>query len=251
MKVLVVGAGGREHALCWKIAQSERVGELYCAPGNAGTSQVAENVVFETDDPEVLNDELARFARANEIGLTVVGPEAPLVAGIVERFERDGLRIFGPSRHAAELEGSKAFAKNLMRRHGIPSAEYQIFQDFEKASAYIEDRGAPIVVKADGLAAGKGVLVCSSVEEALEGARSILVDRLFGEAGASLIVEECLRGEEASIIALTDGETIAPFEPAQDHKAVFEGDRGPNTGGMGAYSPAPVVTHEVMDRVVK
>ncbi len=247
MKVLIVGSGGREHALVWKIARSKRVKKVYCAPGNAGTAGLAENLDIKADDL----DGLARFARANRIDLTVVGPEMPLVAGIAERFERDGLRIFGPSRRAAELEGSKVFTKHLMRRHGIPSAEYQVFEDFEKARGYIEDRGAPIVVKADGLAAGKGVLVCRTVEEAVEGAKSILVDRDFGDAGASLVVEECLRGEEASILALTDGKTIAPFEPAQDHKPVFDGDRGPNTGGMGAYSPAPVVTTEIMDRVVK
>ena len=247
MKVLIVGSGGREHALVWKIARSKRVKKVYCAPGNAGTAGLAENLDIKADDL----DGLARFARANRIDLTVVGPEMPLVAGIAERFDRDGLRIFGPSRRAAELEGSKVFTKHLMRRHGIPSAEYQVFEDFEKARGYIEDRGAPIVVKADGLAAGKGVLVCQTVEEAVEGAKSILVDRDFGDAGASLVVEECLRGEEASIIALTDGKTIAPFEPAQDHKPVFDGDRGPNTGGMGAYSPAPVVTTEIMDRVVK
>ena len=242
MKVLVIGSGGREHALVWKIGRSKPA-----ASASAGTGALAENLDIKADDL----DGLARFARGNRIDLTVVGPEMPLVAGIVERFERDGLRVFGPSKRAAELEGSKAFTKHLMRRHGIPSAEYQVFDDFEKASAYIEDRGAPIVVKADGLAAGKGVLVCSSVEEALEGAKSILVDGAFGEAGASLVVEECLRGEEASIIALTDGKAIAPLEPAQDHKAIFDGDKGPNTGGMGAYSPAPVVTPEVMDRVVK
>ncbi len=247
MKVLVVGSGGRAHTLVWKIARSKRVKKVYCAPGNAGTAGLAENLDIKADDL----DGLARFARANRIDLTVVGPEMPLVAGIVERFERDRLRIFGPSRRAAELEGSKTFTKHLMRRHGIPSAEYQVFQDFEKARGYIEDRGAPVVVKADGLAAGKGVLVCRTVEEAVEGAKSILVDRQFGDAGASLVVEECLRGEEASIIALTDGRTIVPFEPAQDHKPVFDGDRGPNTGGMGAYSPAPVVTRDIMDRVVK
>ncbi|GAH81620.1 unnamed protein product, partial [marine sediment metagenome] len=190
--------------------------------GNAGTAGLAENLDIKADDAEMLNDGLARFARGNQIDLTVVGPEMPLVAGIVERFERDGLRVFGPSKRAAELEGSKAFTKNLMRRHGIPSAEYQVFEDFEKARGYIEDRGAPIVVKADGLAAGKGVLVCRTVEEAVEGAKSILVERAFGDAGASLVVEECLRGEEASILALTDGKTIAPFEPAQDHKPVFD-----------------------------
>ncbi len=246
MKVLLVGSGGREHALAWKLAQSERVETLYCAPGNAGVAKVAERLDIQATDL----DGLARFARGERIDLTVVGPEAPLVEGIVERFERDGLRVFGPSRRAAELEGSKVFAKNLMRRHGIPSADYQVFEDLDKARAHIEERNSPLVVKADGLAAGKGVIVCSSPEEAADAAERVLGGE-FGEAGARVIVEERLVGEEASILALTDGSTIAPLASCQDHKAVFDGDKGPNTGGMGAYSPAPVVTDEIMERVIR
>jgi len=245
MKILVVGGGGREHALAWGLARSERVEKVYCAPGNAGTATVAENLDIKADDL----DGLARFARGERIDLTVVGPEMPLVAGIVERFERDDLKIFGPSKQAAELEGSKVFAKNLMRRHGIPSAEYQVFEDLEKARTYIEGRGEKLVVKADGLAAGKGVIVCDTTEEALAAAERVLGGE-FGGAGARLVVEERLEGEEASILALTDGTTIAPLASSQDHKAAFDGDKGPNTGGMGAYSPAPVVTPEVMESVI-
>jgi phosphoribosylamine--glycine ligase len=246
MKILLVGSGGREHALAWKLAQSERVEKLYCAPGNAGVAKVAERLDIQATDL----DGLARFARGERIDLTVVGPEAPLVDGIAERFERDDLRVFGPSRRAAELEGSKVFAKNLMRRHGIPSADYQVFEDLDKARAYIEERNSPLVVKADGLAAGKGVIVCSTPEEAADAAERVLGGE-FGEAGARVVVEERLVGEEASILALTDGSTIAPLASSQDHKAVFDGDKGPNTGGMGAYSPAPVVTDEVMERVIR
>jgi phosphoribosylamine--glycine ligase len=245
LNILVVGGGGREHAFAWKFANSERVEKIYCAPGNAGTAEVAENLDIMSDDL----DGLARFARRERIDLTVVGPEAPLVAGIVARFERDDLKVFGPSKQAAELEGSKVFCKNLMRRHGIPSAEYQVFEDLEKARAYIESRGEKLVIKADGLAAGKGVIVCDTPEEALDAAERVLGGE-FGTAGARLIVEERLRGEEASIIALTDGTTIAPLASSQDHKPALDGDKGPNTGGMGAYSPAPVVTPEVMEQVI-
>ena len=245
MRILVIGGGGREHALAWKLARSERVEKVYCAPGNAGIAREAECLDIAADDL----DGLARFARRERIELTVVGPEMPLVAGIVERFERDDLRIFGPSKQAAELEGSKVFAKNLMRRHGIPSAEYQVFEDLEKARTYIEGRGEKLVVKADGLAAGKGVLVCDTTEEAMAAAERVLGGE-FGSAGARLVVEERLRGEEASILALTDGTTIAPLASSQDHKAAFDGDKGPNTGGMGAYSPAPVVSPEVMESVI-
>jgi len=245
LRILVIGGGGREHALAWKLARSERVEKVYCAPGNAGIAREAECLDIAADDL----DGLARFARRERIELTVVGPEMPLVAGIVERFERDDLRIFGPSKQAAELEGSKVFAKNLMRRHGIPSAEYQVFEDLEKARTYIEGRGEKLVVKADGLAAGKGVLVCDTTEEAMAAAERVLGGE-FGSAGARLVVEERLRGEEASILALTDGTTIAPLASSQDHKAAFDGDKGPNTGGMGAYSPAPVVSPEVMESVI-
>jgi len=247
MKILVVGSGGREHALVWRLASSSRVEKVYCAPGNAGIAGSAECIDIQATDL----DGLARFARREGIDLTVVGPEAPLVAGIVDRFERDGLRIFGPSKRAAELEGSKVFAKNLMRRHGIPTADYQVFEDLDKASAYIRERGAPVVVKADGLAAGKGAVVAATVEEALDAASRMLVGGEFGEAGRRIVVEECLSGEEASILAITDGKTIAALESCQDHKRVFDGDKGPNTGGMGAYSPAPVVTEEVAERVIR
>jgi phosphoribosylamine--glycine ligase len=246
MKLLVVGSGGREHALVWKLARSPLADKVFCAPGNAGTAEVAENVGIEATDL----DDLARFARRERVDLTVVGPEAPLVAGIAERFEADGLRIVGPSKRAAEIEGSKVFAKNLMRRHGIPTAEYQVFEDADKAAAYIEEVGPNVVIKADGLAAGKGVVIPETVEEAISSARRMLVDGEFGRAGSRIVVEERLKGEEASIIALTDGKTIAPLASSQDHKRVFDGDLGPNTGGMGAYSPAPVVTDDLMDRVV-
>ncbi len=245
MKNLVVGSGGREHALAWKIAQSDHVDKLYCAPGNAGIAQVAECLDIAADDL----DGLARFARGERIDLTVVGPEVALVAGIVERFKIDQLRVFGPSKRAAELEGSKVFAKNLMRRHGIPAAEYRVFEDLDKARAHIEERASPLVVKADGLAAGKGVIVCDTPEEALAAAGRVLGGE-FGEAGARVVIEERLVGQEASIIALVDGTTIAPLASSQDHKAALDGDKGPNTGGMGAYSPAPVVTEKVMDSIV-
>jgi phosphoribosylamine--glycine ligase len=247
MKVLIVGSGGREHALAWKISLSPRVKKLYCAPGNAGIASVAERVDIAADDL----DGLARFARGERIDLTVVGPEVPLVAGIVDRFGRDGLRVFGPSKRAAELEGSKVFAKNLMRKHGIPTGDYQVFEDLDRAKTYIEDQGAPIVVKADGLAAGKGAVVCKTVEEAVQTATGMLEGGAFGDAGKRIVVEECLVGEEASILAITDGQTIAPLASSQDHKAAYDGDKGPNTGGMGAYSPAPVVTEKVMEQVVK
>jgi phosphoribosylamine---glycine ligase len=247
MKLLVIGGGGREHALCWKLAQSPQVEKLFCAPGNAGISKVAECVDLTVDDL----DKLARFALRQSIDLTVVGPEAPLAAGIANRFERDGLRVLGPTQRAARLEGSKAFCKLFMRRHGIPTAEFQTFDDPERARTYIIERGAPIVVKADGLAAGKGVIVAATVDEALTAVDRIMVKRAFGEAGKTVVIEEALKGEEASIIALTDGKTILPFPTSQDHKRVFDNDQGPNTGGMGAYSPAPVVTDEVMDRVIR
>jgi len=247
MKVLIVGSGGREHALAWKVSQSSRVTKLYCAPGNAGIAKVAELVDVAAADL----DGLARFARGERVDLTVVGPEVPLVGGIVDRFERDGLRVFGPSKRAAELEGSKVFAKNLMRKHGIPTGDYQVFEDLERAKTYIEDQGAPIVVKADGLAAGKGAVVCKTVEEAVAVAEQMLEKGAFGEAGRRIVVEECLVGEEASILAITDGTTIAPLASSQDHKAAYDGDKGPNTGGMGAYSPAPVVTDKLMEQVVK
>ena len=238
MRVLIVGGGGREHALAWKIAQSPRVSKLYCAPGNAGIAQVAECVDIPADEVQAL----LRFAQRERIDLTVVGPEAPLVAGIVDRFEAHGLAIFGPSQRAAELEGSKVLAKHIMRKHAIPTAHYDVFDIVDAAEDHVRKASFPLVVKADGLAAGKGVIVCRKREEALEAISRIMKERVFGDAGNHLVVEDCLVGEEASILALTDGRTILPIPCAQDHKPIFDGDQGPNTGGMGAYSPAPVIT---------
>jgi phosphoribosylamine--glycine ligase len=247
MKVLVVGQGGREHALVWKLAQSPSVSQVFCAPGNAGTAIDGINV-----DIGAANIEgLVKFAQAEQIGLTVVGPEAALVAGIVDAFEAAGLRIFGPSRLAAELEGSKVFAKDVLRQSAIPTADAQVFSDAEAAEAYIADREeVALVVKADGLAAGKGVTVCANKAVALEAIKRIMRDKEFGDAGKRVIIEEKLDGEEASILALTDGSTIVPLETAQDHKAAFDEDRGPNTGGMGAYSPAPLITPDLMDQII-
>ena len=247
MKVLVVGQGGREHALVWKLAQSPLVTQVFCAPGNAGTAVDAVNV----DIGATNIAGLVKFAKAERIELTVVGPEAPLVAGIVDVFESEGLRVFGPSKLAAELEGSKVFAKDLLRQSTIPTAEAQIFSDAESAEAYIGDRDeTALVVKADGLAAGKGVTVCANKTIAMDAIRRIMRNKEFGEAGKRVIIEERLDGEEASILALTDGSTIVPLETSQDHKAAFDEDRGPNTGGMGAYSPAPLITPVMMDQII-
>ena len=247
MKVLVVGQGGREHALVWKLAQSPMVSQVFCAPGNAGTAADGTNVDIGGGHIEGL----LKFAKAEQIGLTVVGPEAPLVAGIADAFEREGLRVFGPSRSAAELEGSKVFAKDLLRQSVIPTAEAQIFSDPGSAEAYVADREeTALVVKADGLAAGKGVTVCPDKAAALDAIRRIMREQEFGDAGKRIIIEEKLDGEEASILALTDGSTIVPLETAQDHKAAYDEDRGPNTGGMGAYSPAPLITPALMDQII-
>ena len=239
MKVLVIGGGGREHALAWKLAQSDRVDRVYVAPGNAGTAAEAkvENLPIADNDISALLD----FASSHSIGLTVVGPEAPLVAGIVDRFQAAGLRCFGPSQQAAQLEGSKAFSKEFLARHRIPTAEYQVFTEVEPAHAYIDNRGAPIVVKADGLAAGKGVIVAQTSDQAKQAVTAMLADNQFGDAGARVVVEECLMGEEASFICMVDGEHVLALASSQDHKARDDGDHGPNTGGMGAYSPAPVI----------
>ncbi len=241
MKVLVIGSGGREHALVWKIAQSPLVDELYCAPGNAGIEKHAQRVDINAGDLRALR----RFARDNAVDLTVVGPEAPLCAGIVDFFESWGLRIFGPSQTAARLEGSKVFAKNLMERHSIPTSAFRTFDSADRAKAYIDMVGAPIVVKADGLAAGKAAIVCRSREEAYEAVKRIMIEGEFGESGQHTVIEQCLGGEEVSVLALTDGRGIALLPPCQDHKPVFDGDEGPNTGGMGAYSPAPVLSSEL------
>ncbi len=247
MKVLVVGAGGREHALAWKIAQSPLVEQVFCAPGNAGTALVAENVDIAADNIE----RLLEFARENNIGLTVVGPEQPLVLGIVDRFQEKGLRIFGPSKHAAEIEGSKEFCKDLMWQYGIPTADYLATASMKEAKIYAMDHEGPIVVKADGLAAGKGVFVCGDSSQAIKAINSIMKDKAFGEAGNQVVIEEFLKGQEVSLLAFTDGKTVLPLEGAQDHKAAYDGDKGPNTGGMGAYSPAPVFTPELKQQVME
>lgn len=247
MKVLVVGGGGREHALCWKIAQSPLVKMLYCAPGNPGIAELAECVHIGADEIDALLD----FALAEKIDLTLVGPEVPLTMGIVDRFQAAGLEIFGPNQAAAQIEGSKGFSKDLMARHNIPTAAYQSFSDHSAAVAYIKEQGAPIVVKADGLAAGKGVIVAMTEAEAIAGVDDIMLDRVFGSAGASVVIEEFMEGEEASFFAFTDGTNILPLASSQDHKRAFDGDEGPNTGGMGAYSPAPVVTAALHDVIVE
>ena len=248
MKVLIIGNGGREHALAWKCAQSADVDEVLVAPGNAGTAREGKvrNVSVSADDI----DALARLARDEKIGLTIIGPEAPLVAGIVDHFDSLGLPCFGPSAAAAQLEGSKAFTKDFLARHNIPTADYQNFSELEPALAYIREKGAPIVIKADGLAAGKGVIVALSLEEAEAAATDMLDGGAFGDAGARIVVEEYLAGEEASFIIITDGTTVLPLATSQDHKARDEGDTGPNTGGMGAYSPAPVVTPDIEKRIM-
>ena len=247
MNVLVIGGGGREHALVWKLAQSPLVQAMYCAPGNPGISRLAECVNLNARDFEGL----ARFARQKDVDLTVVGPEDPLTAGIGDHFSAAGLRLFGPSASAARLEGSKSFAKSFMKRHGVPTADYAEFDDAGAAVAYVREKSAPIVVKADGLAAGKGVTVARDVAEAEAAIREAMVDRAFGEAGSRVVIEEFMEGEEASVLAFCDGKTFAPMAPSQDHKPVFDGDTGPNTGGMGAYAPAPVATAEVMEEVAR
>lgn len=245
MKLLVVGSGGREHALVWKLLQSKKVDQIFVAPGNAGTEDIAQNVELESSN---ING-LVEFVRKEEIDLTFVGPEAPLVAGIVSAFEEAGLKIFGPEQAAARLEGSKVFAKNLMKEHRIPTAEYETFSEPEGAIDYIKKKGVPLVVKAEGLAAGKGVIVAETVEKAIKAVKEIMVDNKFGAAGERIVVEECLTGEEATVLAFTDGETIVPMLSSQDHKPAYDNDQGPNTGGMGAYAPAPVVTDELLDDV--
>jgi phosphoribosylamine--glycine ligase len=247
MKILVVGSGGREHALAWKLAQSERTQVVYVAPGNGGTGR----------DPRLVNvnitdiEQLADFAQKEGIGLTVVGPETPLAAGIVNLFRSRGLKIFGPSREAAQLESSKDFAKAFMSRHHIPTAKYQTFSDAAAAHAYVDANGAPIVIKADGLAAGKGVVVAMSLEEAHAAIDDMLTDNRFGDAGARVVIEEFLAGEEASFIVMCDGKNVLPLATSQDHKRLKDQDEGPNTGGMGAYSPAPIVTPTLHARVMR
>ena len=245
MQVLVIGGGGREHALVWKIKQSPKVEKIFCAPGNAGTAELAENIPIVADDIKGLLE----FALQKEIGLTVVGPEQPLVKGIVDRFEEKGLRIFGPNARAAELEGSKSFSKDIMKKYGLPTAEYKTFNSADSAAKYIENKNCPLVVKADGLAAGKGVLLCQTADEALAAVDSIMGKRSFGEAGDQIVVEEFLEGEEVSVLAFSDGQTVLLMDSAQDHKAAYGGDKGPNIGGMGAYSPAPIFTETMRQKV--
>lgn len=249
MKALIIGNGGREHALAWKVAQSDKITHVFVAPGNAGTAKEnkVSNVAIGVEDIE----SLIGFAEENEIGLTIVGPEAPLVIGVVDAFAERGLKCFGPSAGAAQLEGSKAFTKDFLAKHNIPTADYQVFTDADLACDYIAQQGAPIVVKADGLAAGKGVIVAHTVSEAQEAARDMLLDNKFGDAGARVVVEEFMAGEEASFICMVDGDNILPLATSQDHKARDDGDQGPNTGGMGAYSPAPVVTAEMHDKIMR
>ena len=245
MRVLVIGSGGREHALAWKIAQSPLVKKVFCAPGNAGTANVAENIDIPSDNV----DALLQFATVTGIGLTVVGPEQPLVKGLVDSFEESGLRVFGPSQRAAEIEGSKVFCKDLMKKYGIPTARYESFDSPDQVKLFTKE-DEPVVVKASGLAAGKGVILCSNAEEARSAVQSIMQEKAFGNAGDQVVVEEFLTGQEVSLLAFTDGKTVLPLDSAQDHKAAFDGDKGPNTGGMGAYSPALVFTEELKQQVI-
>ncbi|HOX09132.1 MAG TPA: phosphoribosylamine--glycine ligase [Candidatus Omnitrophota bacterium] len=246
MRVLIVGSGGREHALAWKIKQSTLVDKVYCAPGNGGISSIAECVDIKPDDITGL----IGFATRNKIDLTVVGPEAPLALGIVDRFCVNGLRVFGPSKEAAKIEASKVFMKQLMKKYGIPTADFEVFEDSARAKKYIGGLKGGFVVKADGLAAGKGVVVCSSKEQGISAVESIMERKDFRTAGNRIIIEECLEGEEVSMLVITDGKDCIPLASAQDHKRIFDGDNGPNTGGMGAYSPAPVATPELTDSVM-
>jgi phosphoribosylamine--glycine ligase len=247
MKVLVIGGGGREHSLVWKIAQSPEVSKIFCAPGNPGISELAECIDITADQTSLL----CEFAVKENIDLTVVGPEAPLVDGIVDVFSKHNLKVFGPDQKAAILEDSKVFSKLLLRKHGIPTAAFKCFDDHSQARHYVLSRGAPIVVKADGLSKGKGVFVCKTNDEALQAIDSIMKDRVFGNAGDQVVIEECLTGEEISLLAFTDGRTIVPMESSQDHKTVYDGDKGPNTGGMGAYSPVPIMTPGLYRKVEK
>jgi phosphoribosylamine--glycine ligase len=249
MKVLIIGGGGREHALAWKVGQSPRVEQVFVAPGNAGTAHEPglTNIAIEASELE----RLVAFARDEDVALTIVGPEAPLVEGVVDRFREAGLAIFGPTQGAAQLEGSKSFTKDFLARHAIPTAAYRTFTEVEPALAYLAEQGAPIVIKADGLAAGKGVIVAMTLAEAEAAVRDMLEANAFGDAGARVVIEEFLEGEEASFIVMVDGTTVLPMATSQDHKRALDGDAGPNTGGMGAYSPAPVVTESVHERIME
>lgn len=247
MKVLVIGGGGREHALVWKIAQSPLVKEIFCAPGNPGIEDHATPVDLKVDDIAGLRD----FARGKKIDLTIVGPELPLTLGITDLFENAGLKVFGPSEKAAELEKSKSFTKEILKKYDIPTAAYETFTAAKEACEYLKKREFPLVVKADGLAAGKGVIICDSLENAENAVKEILEEKVFGEAGNQIVIEDFLTGEEVSILVFSDGKNLVPLMPAQDHKAVYDGDKGPNTGGMGAYSPAPVLSDEMAEDVLE
>ncbi|WP_312113507.1 phosphoribosylamine--glycine ligase [Brevibacillus reuszeri] len=247
MKILVIGGGGREHTIAWKLLRSPKVKKVYCAPGNGGIAGLAQNVPIGVHDFAAL----AQFAKDEGIDLTVVGPEDPLLAGIVDFFQERNLPIYGPNAKAALIEGSKCFAKSLMKRYNIPTSEYESFLDYESAIAYVREKGAPIVVKADGLAAGKGVVVAETLQEAEEALRQIMQDHVFGEAGARVVIEECMRGEELSLLAFVDGETVKPMITSQDHKRIFNDDLGPNTGGMGTYAPVPQMSDKLVEEVVE
>ncbi|MBU2590851.1 MAG: phosphoribosylamine--glycine ligase [Nitrospinae bacterium] len=247
MKILIVGNGGREHALVWKASLSPLVDKIYCTPGNPGTAELAENIDIAVEDIEALAD----FSLKNRIDLTIVGPEVPLTLGIVDRFEERGLAIFGPSKLGAELEGSKVFSKNFMKKYGIPTAASEIFVSADKAKEYIKSVNLPLVIKADGLAAGKGVVICHKIEEAFEAVDTILLDRQFGSAGDKILVEQFLDGVEVSFMVLSDGQDFIPLVTAKDHKPVYDGNKGPNTGGLGAYAPSPTVTPELMKKIIE
>jgi len=248
MKVLVVGAGGREHSLCWKLKQSKRVDKIYCAPGNAGIAQIAECININIGSPNYFF-ELADLVMKEKIELTLVGPELPLTEGIVDYFKKWGLTCFGPTKEAALIEGSKVFAKEFMKRHNIPTPEFEIFSNSQEAIKYVKSKGSPIVIKANGLAAGKGVFVCHTIDEAIEAIKKIMEEKIFGISGDKIVVDEFQTGEEVTILAFTDGKTTIPMVSCHDHKAIFDGDKGPNTGGMGAYSPAPIITEEIMKAI--
>lgn len=251
MKVLVVGSGGREHAICWKLAQSPKVDKLYCAPGNAGIGEIAELVHIGAMEL----DKLVDFAKENNIDLTVIGMDDPLVAGVVDRFEAAGLRVFGPRANAAIIEGSKAFSKELMKKYNIPTAKYETFDDYNKALDYVKNGNFPVVLKADGLALGKGVLICNNLDEAVEGLNTLMVDKKFGASGSKVVIEEFLTGPEVSVLSFCDGNTVVPMVSAQDHKRAYDNDEGLNTGGMGTFSPSRIYTDEIakqcMDTIFK
>lgn len=247
MKVLVIGSGGREHALAWKLSQSKKVKKIYCAPGNAGTQELAINIALGAEDLK----NLVKFAKREKIDLTIVGPDNSLALGIVDKFEKAGLKIFGPNKKAAQIEASKIFAKRFMKKFNIPTADFKVFSDHKKVLTYLHSCSFPQVIKADGLALGKGVSICHSFKEAKKEVEKIMVKKTFGEAGKKIVIEEYLLGQEASILAFADGQIVVPMIPSQDHKQVFDGDKGPNTGGMGCYAPVPIITSKLMRQIIK